>query len=73
MVSFLCQLERILYRLGFSPHCFKSYPPKKKTVGDACLHSPVLRNPQLPPVSWHNLPSDKSQFLPCVWDASRYP
>ena len=30
MVSFLCQLERILYRLGFSPHCFKSYPPKKK-------------------------------------------
>ena len=46
MVSFLCQLERILYRLGFSPHCFKSYPPKKKnTVGDACLHSPVLRNP----------------------------
>lgn len=43
MVSFLCQLERILYRLGFSPHCFKGYPPKKKTAGDACLHSPVLR------------------------------
>lgn len=30
MVSFLCQLERILYRLGFSPHCFKGYPPPKK-------------------------------------------
>lgn len=32
MVSFLCQLERILYRLGFSPHCFKSYPPPKKIL-----------------------------------------
>lgn len=71
MVSFLCQLERVLYGLGSNPHRFERHPPK--TVGDACPHTPILRNPQPPPVSWHSLPSDKSQFLACVGDASPYP
>lgn len=54
-------------------HIAFNTPPHPKLLETPASTAPSPAIPQPPPVSWHSLLSDKSQFLACVGDASRCP